>query len=233
MAESRTSKPVVQFAEQFGRPEGATLREKKRALVRLALSEAALRLALERGLDQVYVPDIAAEIGVSPRTFNNYFASKEEAVVARAFDLTAQLLVSQAVDSLAARPASEPLWEAITQAILEQFPANVDLDAGMVMQAQLLRDTPGLWGEMLKMFSAIEWTMGQAIADRLGTDVDDDLLPQVAASAAIGASRIALDHWLDSPDTRSFRSVLAKALELAEMGNRVLGNDAHQGKASR
>jgi AcrR family transcriptional regulator len=59
------------------------LRERKKQQTREALSWAALRLAIDRGLGNVLVEDIAAEAGVSPRTFNNYFSSKAEAITWR------------------------------------------------------------------------------------------------------------------------------------------------------
>jgi AcrR family transcriptional regulator len=58
------------------------LRERKKQATRKALREAALRLALERGRDDVRVDDIAEAAGVSPRTYNNYFSSREQAIVA-------------------------------------------------------------------------------------------------------------------------------------------------------
>jgi AcrR family transcriptional regulator len=60
------------------------LRERKKQATRKALREAALRLALERGRDDVRVDDIAEAAGVSPRTYNNYFSSREQAIAVTA-----------------------------------------------------------------------------------------------------------------------------------------------------
>ena len=58
------------------------LREQKRIATKRALQLALLRLALERGFDNVTIEEVAQAAQVSPRTFFNYFASKEEAVAA-------------------------------------------------------------------------------------------------------------------------------------------------------
>ncbi len=57
------------------------LRASKKQATSRALSSAARRLALERGLDAVTVDMVCAQAGVSTRTFFNYFDSKEDAIV--------------------------------------------------------------------------------------------------------------------------------------------------------
>ncbi|MEV0248839.1 helix-turn-helix domain-containing protein [Nocardia sp. NPDC050712] len=57
------------------------LRERKKRQTRLDLCTAARRLVIERGLDASTTDDIAQAVGVSPRTFFNYYDTKLDAVV--------------------------------------------------------------------------------------------------------------------------------------------------------
>lgn len=72
---------VVERAAACLAPSPGGLRERKKRARREALVEAAQALVMERGLDAVTVEDICAEVGVSPRTFFNYFPSKDDAVL--------------------------------------------------------------------------------------------------------------------------------------------------------
>jgi AcrR family transcriptional regulator len=63
-------------------PTGALgLRERKKRARHDAIVDAAQVLVLERGLDAVTVEEIAEAAGISPRTFFNYFDSKDDAVL--------------------------------------------------------------------------------------------------------------------------------------------------------
>lgn len=60
---------------------GIGLRARKKAARHAAFVAAARLLVNERGLDAVTIEDVCGAVGVSPRTFFNYFASKEDAVL--------------------------------------------------------------------------------------------------------------------------------------------------------
>jgi AcrR family transcriptional regulator len=182
------------------------LRERKKLATRTALSEAALRLAVDRGLENVLVEDIAAAANVSPRTFNNYFSSKEQAIVSLVFARVAQLR-----EAVAEQPADEPLWTAIANAAGAQVPLEGDA-AEWKRWARLIRDTPALEAEQLKAYAAIERSLAVAIAERTGTDVHRDLFPTLAACAAVGAIRGALRYWLDTDEDVPYDALLQHAI---------------------
>jgi AcrR family transcriptional regulator len=175
-------------AEELG------LRERKKRATREALSRAALRLALEHGLDNVRVEAIAAAAGVSPRTFNNYFSSREQAICALRVERAERI-----AEALRDRPVGEPLAEAIVHAVVEQQAGNAEPDKEMI---RLMTSTPALRGEVFKHVRGIEGPLAEAIAERTGLDPERDLGPRVVAAAVFSAIRIATEHWL-RPDTNA------------------------------
>jgi AcrR family transcriptional regulator len=185
------------------------LRERKKQATRDALRLAALRLAVLRGWDQVRVEDIAAEAGVSTRTFNNYFASKEEAFLATAYERAARVEAA-----LAARPADEPLWPALTAAIVDGF-AMDDID---LRQARRIAPTSTLAGEQLKAYAVIERTLAQALARRIGGDAEHDIYPRLVAGAVMSATRVAFEHWLQTESEQALPAVLRDALQRVAAG---------------
>jgi AcrR family transcriptional regulator len=165
----------------------AGLRERKKQATRKALREAALRLALERGPANVRVDDIAEAAGVAPRTYNNYFSSREQAIVA-AVTAERETRIAAAV---AAQSAGVPLADAVVEAIVAQYtdPGSHDQDV-----LRLLTTGPGLRDAFLGAAAQIEDPLSAAIAERIG-DPDQDTARVLSASVA-AAVRIALQRWL-------------------------------------
>jgi AcrR family transcriptional regulator len=79
-------------------PESTGLRERKRLATRQAIQSAVLRLALERGLEHVTVEEVSREADISPRTFFNYFVSKEAAIAGDAPDFLDEERVTSFVE---------------------------------------------------------------------------------------------------------------------------------------
>lgn len=163
------------------------LRERKKQATREALREAALRLAVERGPDQVRVEDIAEAAGVSPRTYNNYFVSREQAIVS-AVTADREARIAAAV---AARPGGVRLADAVTEAVVEQY-----TDTGEREQKALLLITTqtALRDAFLGTTAGIEPPLTAVIAERLGNA--EAHTARVLAASVAAAVRIALEGWL-------------------------------------
>jgi AcrR family transcriptional regulator len=182
------------------------LRARKKTTTRQALARAALRLAVERGPANVRREDIAAEVEVSLRTFNNYFSSKEEAIVWLAVDRAAGIAAS-----LRSRPADEPLGEALVAAYVGQH-AGAAPSREWLAQIRVIVSAPEVHGAYLTALAGIESSLAEAIAQRTGTDAHNDLRPRVLAAAACGAERVAIGYWLDSDATIPLAEVLHHAI---------------------
>ena len=201
------------------------MRERKKLATRQALGQAAMRLAIERGLDNVLVEDIAEAAGVSARTFNNYFASKYEAICALQQDRAVRI-----GEALRRRPAGEPLWESVTQAVLSQFgPAPEDAEpTGQPLKewlagVRLVVTTPALVGEYLKVHGLAQYHLAAAIAERLGTSTDTDMFPRIMAGAVSAAMQAAMERWLHSDPPVPLAPLMRQSLrQLADGMREVL-----------
>jgi AcrR family transcriptional regulator len=192
-------------------PQAAPRREQYKERTRLDLAVAAFELARADGLAEVRVPQIAAAAGVSARTFNNYFASKEQAIAWLAGRHAAGMAAA-----LRERPAGEPLGHALLESVLGQYrPAQED-----GLPPHWLRDfralvarEPALHGEYLAAVAAAERDLGDAIAGRAASM--GPLRARVLAAMVAGAERAAVMHWMNTqsgPLTATVREAVEQAV---------------------
>lgn len=192
------------------------LRERKKRETRLALSQATIRLALERGLDNISVEDIADAANVSERTFRNYFTSKAEAIVASHVERG-----QRTAEALRARPADEPLWDALVQAVVVQFepppgadpqPRNDQYTGAL----QKLLAEPAVQHEVFRAHTTAQDELTAAVADRTGTDAGD-LYPQVVAAVVSAGLGTTMAHWARDSD-RSLVALLRETFDRIRAG---------------
>jgi AcrR family transcriptional regulator len=204
----------------------AGLRERKKQATRQALGVAAMRLAVHKGLDNVLVEDIAEAVGVSTRTFNNYFGSKYEAICALAFDRAMRIGTA-----LLERPATEDLWLAITSAVMSEYgSADRPLDEEWMAGVRLVTGEPALRGEYLKVQAMTEYSLAEAIAVRSGTGLAGCTFPRILAGAVTAAVQAAMERWLRADPPAALAPLIKRGLdELADGMLRTLPAPADSG----
>jgi AcrR family transcriptional regulator len=189
----------------------AGLRERKLD-TRRALSDAALKLAFEGDFDAVTREAIANLAGVSLRTFNNYFTGKYEALAYRQAER-----LRRSIAMLRERPADEPLWTSVTEAVLA--PLEDDFaDAGseenripsrteLAEIRKLLMRPEFREGVHKELFD--EWI--DAIAERTGTDPERDMYPRLVAAMIRAVGDAATDMYVRSDPPVAITALLRSA----------------------
>jgi AcrR family transcriptional regulator len=189
------------------------LRERKKAATRQALHEAAMRLAMAHGADRVTVEAIADEVGVSRRTFSNYFANKEEALLHADHQRMRTL-----IDAVRARPVAESPWAALTNAAGAVFSPLGDLDPGWVAQGRLVRKHPTLAAAQVQAFAALERELEAEVAARMTNP--SAVRARLTAATFLVALRVSAQIWLERPPGTSLWGLVEESLAEAGAGFR-------------
>jgi AcrR family transcriptional regulator len=182
-----------QLTEYAGSMTETTMgrRERKKAATRQALADAALRLFLEHGYDQVGVKDVADAADVSTTTLFKHFSSKEALVFDQDADKEAAL-----VAAVRQRPAGMSIPDALRQHILVSRFAYSD-DPGLRRFITLVDTTPALREYSDRMWTRHRTVLAHTIAAEIGAPADD---PSCAALALFSLQARVLTH--DHPDPR-------------------------------
>jgi AcrR family transcriptional regulator len=188
------------------------LRERKKSATRLALHRAVTELAASKGLDAVTVDAIADQANVSRRTFSNYFASKEEALL-----YGDRMRFEGLLRAVRERPDRETPWQALTRSALVLLGDLGAMDPVWLAQMRLVYKHPSLAAHQMAAQSAVERELAAEItarAARMGAPTDA-LHAQVLAAVFFGTLRAAVRVWFEHPDERPLSEVVDAALHAA------------------
>ncbi|HKD89675.1 MAG TPA: TetR family transcriptional regulator [Streptosporangiaceae bacterium] len=164
------------------------LRERKKRATRRALHDAALRLALERGLEHLTVEEISEAADVSVRTFFNYFSSKEQAILG---DDTFQVDEGQAMAIMA--DAADVL-NGLHGVAMALVAGTAPRREQVLMRWELMERYPALLSQMFARLEETHKVLALAVAARTGA-APDDAYPQLMAAVASAAMRTAVRRW--------------------------------------
>ena len=163
-------------------------RERKKAATRAAIADAALRLFLDRGYDQVSVKDVAEAADVAVTTLFQHFSGKEALVFDQDEDREAAL-----VAAVTGRPGDQSVLDAL-QSYYQRSRA-MTLEPALKQFLQLVRDTPALREYARRMWTRHETALARAIAATTGAPEGD-----LAAAALARFCLEALDLAGEQPD---------------------------------
>ncbi|MGV9671789.1 TetR/AcrR family transcriptional regulator [Gordonia sp. NPDC003504] len=192
------------------------LRESKKAATRQALAHAVLALALRDGMDHVTIEAVAAEAGVSVRTFHNYFTGKEDALVSFVGDL-----IGQIVTRVSSRPDSETLWDSFRVVLIEIATETEDVEPEQFVTLLRLFDNEPALTAHSRHVDLLATCEDQLRAMMTARGVDPSALyPRLAFDLALTTARSALEHWMKVRDTvgADARSILDLAFDQTGSG---------------
>jgi AcrR family transcriptional regulator len=191
-----------------------SLRERKKARLRLDLTRAAVELFTQQGFDATTVEQIVAKVETSPRTFFRYFGTKEDVL----FGDTPERLRSLR-ERLETVTGDEPPIAVVKAALIEQIVNFTNFD-----DPQLEADCARLWvsepGPRRRYIEIVlEWE--SVISDYLARcwrTSPDSVESRLTAMALIAAVRVCLERGAEGLDVA--QQALRDGFALLESGIR-------------
>lgn len=195
-------KTTVSSEASRGRPPSTSARE---------LEVIALRLFARNGFDDTSVEQIAAEAGISRRTFFRYFDTKTD-VLWHNFDHE----VADLRTALASAAAQTPLLEAIREAVLSVNRYTAADVPELRIRMNLINSSPALAASAATHYDAWEQAIIDFAAARLRTK-PTALRPMAIGRATLAVCRAAYEQWAVRADGNLTR-YLDQALRLLADG---------------
>ena len=190
------------------------LRERKRSATKLAIITAARILTAERGFSGYTVEELCEDVGISRRTFFNYFPAKEDAVLGSPVD---EIPADLAEDFISRGAASAP--GTVSASLLVDF---VDFATAMMDRMAMSRDQmvqlkaaiaaePRLLQKALHGSQEAENTLAGLLSAREGIPPEDPRIQAAVALFTALGQRVGPVFFAPG-NTRPYRQILTEAV---------------------
>jgi len=181
------------------------LRESKKQGTRAALIESALLFAAERGYHGFTIADLAERVGVSRRTFSNYFAGKAECLAA-----ASDRWMDAALAIVDRAPADAPNPELLRMVLAHLAREIADSRAAFL---SMIDSEPELVAAMGALDLVRVELVARVITERTGMP-NDDVRVNLLAEFCLAAGKAGTWRWIRS-GREGGRAALARDLDLA------------------
>lgn len=209
-------------------------RQERKDQLRQDIRETALRLFHERGFDETRVQDVIELVGISEKTFFNYFPSKLALLETTSAEMIAAyraLLEYELADST--RPMRARLTE-IVELWAESFAADQEFLAAVVTRTPVFFGSSGAMRDeqrATQVLLAELFRQGQQTGE-VRTGADPVQLAEILSAVLLLTTINWLDRWWDTDD-QPLRERLLRAVQVVLEGALVSGvlaehRDAYQ-----
>ncbi|WP_144764434.1 TetR family transcriptional regulator [Curtobacterium sp. 9128] len=189
------------------------LRDVARDAVRARVAAVAIARFDADGFDRVTVEQVAAEAGISPRSFHRYFPAKEDAVIGDPTRHRAAL-----VAAFAARPPGEPVWRSLRETFVAMVEhAGEDTETGR-RSVRVMTSTPSLRARNLEKHQAWAEALTPLVVDRTtgSPDGDAELRVHTVVQAALACFDVAVTTWAQGQD-EDLAGILRRSFDVLDV----------------
>jgi AcrR family transcriptional regulator len=189
------------------------LRDRKRVETRLRIETAAVDIVMAEGLATVDMISERAEI--SPRTFFNYFESKEDAILG----IQELSEVQRAIASGVASAETDDLVAAIVSTMFQIFGPMAKQTHLKAQRMLLVKENPRLLSRQVHQFTQLNSTMAAAVVDFLTKREttlprDPEHVAEIAVATCVASVRIAVKEWIADGASADIDSMYLRAMGL-------------------
>lgn len=189
------------------------LRERKRRQTRRELEEAVLTLVVRDGLDKTTIEAISERANVSPRTFFNYFDSKEDALLGFSdVEISDKFIDSQ----MAKYKSCDKLTQVVGLMVGLIGPSLIDPELHK-LRRKIIQEYPRLLERQINRQTHVTRQLSGVVI-RVVSRVDDQPIAKAEASVLIGLCisgvQVAIQEWISQGDKVSLPKLEKRAIQI-------------------